>query len=380
MKRTIRILSAVLALALSLSVMLTGCDLWKPTLPGMSNVAATYGDGQEISTGEYLAYLYMNFYTLYYEQGYYYYESYGVDPWEQALPYETGEKDADGNAVTENLTLEDYIVAITKDTIKQQIVLDKMLKDEGLSWIEEEAADIEAEFAAAEPDMYLGWGISDEHFASVYKKVMLNQRGAFFGRYGKGGTQEIKETELKKYFKDNYLSYKLISVPLTTTDEDGNTANMSDKEKKAELDKLNEYLKIAEDKGFEKAMDQYNKDNTAEGEEAPEATKDEDNRQNVDATEMDENLVKAIRSVKVGETKVVEYKTSDDAATPTAILVQRLDINDPKTLYEDSVESIIIALKSDAFTEEVNEAAKKLTISFDEKVLEKCSPKSFLEG
>lgn len=367
MKRTIRTLSAVLALALALSVMLTGCELWKPTLPGVGDVAVTYGDGQEISTGEYLAYLYMNFSNVY--QSYYYYEQYGMDPWEQTVPY--GDDD-------ESLLLEDYIVEITKDTIKQQIVLDKIIKDEGHSWIEEEQKDIEAELAEAGENAYLSAGINDEHFSSVYKKVMLNQRGAFFGRYGKGGTQEIKETELKKYFADNYLSYKIISVSLTKTDDEGATSNMTDKEKEAELKKLNGYLDIAKDKGFEKAMDQYNKDNTAEGEEAPEATKDEDNRNNVDATEMDENLAKAIRTLKVGETKVVEYKAG--GSTPTAALIQRLDINDPKTLYEDSIENIIIALKSEGFTEEVNEAAKKLTISFDEKVLEKCSPKNFLEG
>ncbi len=367
MKRTIRIMSAVLALTLSLSVMLTGCELWKPTLPGAGDVAVTYGDGQKISTGEYLAYLYLNFSTIY--NDFYYYEQYGLDPWEQIPPYEDNE---------DQLKLEDYIVAATQKTIKQQIVLDKLLKDEGLSWIEDEQKDIEKELAETEPNLYLSAGISDEHFASVYKKVMLNQRAVFFGRYGKGGTQEIKETELKKYFKDNYLSYKIISVPLTKTDDKGATSNMSDKEKKEVLDKLNGYLKIANEKSFEKAVDQYNKDNTAKGEKAPEATKDEDNRQNVDATEMDENLVKAIRGVKVGETKVVEYKTAGDAGTPTAILVQRLDINDPKTLYEDNIENIIITLKSEAFEKEVDKAIEELTISFDEKVIKACKPKSFL--
>lgn len=375
MKRTIRILSAVLALTLAMSVMLTGCDLWKPTLPGVGDVAATYGDGQEISTGEYLAYLYMNFSNVY--QSYYYYEQYGMDPWEQTVPYDTDEVDEEGNTVTENLLLEDYIIQITKDTIKQQIVLDKILKDEGLSWIEEEQQDIEAELAEVEENAYLSLGINDEHFASVYKKIMLNQRGAFFGRYGEGGTQEIAETELKEYFEENYLSYKIITVPLTTTNDEGTTENMSDDEKAAELKTLNGYLDICNDKGFEKAMDQYNKDN-AEDDEEVEATEDEDNRQNVDATEMDEYLVEAIRSVKVGETKVVEYEAS--GSTPTAALIQRLDINDPETLYEDSIENIIIALKADGFTEEVEAAVKELTITFNDKIVKECKPTDFLEG
>ena len=42
------------------------------------------------------------------------------------------------------------------------------------------------------------------------------------------------------------------------------------------------------------------------------ATTDEDNRVNSDATEMDEALVKAIRSVEVGKAKIVEYGGEGD--------------------------------------------------------------------
>ena len=51
-------------------------------------------DGKEYSTGEYLANLYMNFYSMYFENGLYQYASYGMDPWTQTFPT-SDEEDAE---------------------------------------------------------------------------------------------------------------------------------------------------------------------------------------------------------------------------------------------------------------------------------------------
>lgn len=361
MKHTNRILCTVLALVMLVSVMLTGCTLPKPTLSGTGNVAATYGD-KEIATGEYLAYLYLNFSQVY--QSYYYYEQYGLDPWEQTIPYGDDE---------EKLALADYIVEITKDSIKRQIVLNQMMEEKGLKWIEDEKKDVDVELAELQPDLYLPLGFSNENFAKAYQALCLNERAVFMGLYGKGGLEEVKDKELKEYFDENYISYKAISVSLT--DDEG--AELEDKEKQEQLDTLNGYLKICKDKGFEKAMDQYNKDNASEDEEV-EATEDEDNRVDADATAMDEYLAKAIRTVKIGEAKVVEYKAG--GSTPTAVLIQRLNPNKPADVYEDAYEDILSSLKYDSFNEEVEKKAAELEITFNEKVLEKCSPKNFAEA
>ena len=54
MKNTKRILCTMLAMAMLLSVMLTGCDRPKVTFNEVPDTAATY-DGGEITTGQYLA-------------------------------------------------------------------------------------------------------------------------------------------------------------------------------------------------------------------------------------------------------------------------------------------------------------------------------------
>jgi len=369
MKNITRILCAVLAVAM----LLTGCSMPKIVLPGTPDVAVTYGDGNTISTGEYLAYLYLNFEQVY--SNYSYLAQYGEDPWTSkyaAIPYDTAEGE------TVNLQMEEYIVRATQDAIKQNIVVEQIMKDNNISLIEEEAKEIDTELAEMVEGAYLGAGISNENFAKAYKNLMLNQRSAFFGMYGEGGPKAVAETEIRKYFDTNYVSYKMISVPLTKTDKDNKTVALTADEKAAELKKLNEYLTICNDKGFEAAMDAYNKANAKEGDKV-EPTKDEDNRVDADATEMDDALVKAIRSVEVGKAKIVEYGGEEGKDPTTAALILRLDTNTPGKLYDDSKESILISMKSEEFEKTVDEAVAALTITFDEKVQKKCSPKNFAE-
>ena len=363
MKHTTKLLCGLLAAVMLLSVMLTGCTLPKPTLPGVGNVAATYGGGQEITTGEYLAYLYMNFNNVY--QNYYYYAQYGMDPWEQVVPY--GEDD-------EELPLADYITATTKDSISRIVALDKMMKDNGLNWLEEDEKSVNEELATMEPDAFIDYGISNDSFTKAYKNMMLTEYSVFMGLYGKGGINEVKDTEIRKYFNKNYLSYKMITVNLT--DDQGKALSKEDKQK--QLDLLNGYLKIYNEKGFEKAMDAYNQDNAAEGEKVT-ASKDEENRNDMDATELDSDTVKAIRSVEVGKAKIVEYGGDDEKNPTTASLIVRLDINEPKDLYTDSYESILYALKQEDFDKEVDEVMDKITVQFNDKVISKCDPKEFAE-
>ena len=370
MKHTIRILCAVLAL----SMLLTGCSLWKPTLEGTGNVAATYGDGQELTTGEYLAYLYNEINNIYT-----YYGQYGMDASTQKFTY------GEGDDAKKDLSLMEYVALTTPDNIKTMIALDKLIKDNNISFSEkdyEKFSDLHETYhnlteekKAFEAGTYLPLGISDEHFLSVYEKQTLNYYLAFYGLYGKGGVEEVKDKEIRSYFDKNYLSYKVITLNLTKTEND-KTVDMTKKEKEAELKKLEGYLKIYNEKGFEKAMDQYNKD-TADKDEKVEPTKDADNRQDVDATTIDENLAKAIRKVKVGEAKIVEYKA--DGTSACAALIVRLDPNKPSKLYDDSYESILYSLKYEKFQEMVDKKADEVKIEFNQDVLDTCTPEQMME-
>lgn len=458
MKNTKRILMAVLAMVMVLSVMLTGCSRPQVTFNKIPDTAATYS-GSEITTGQYLAYLYLEFENLYYNQGLYQYEMYGMDPWEQSFPYGDTE---------EKLVLSDYIIRATQDNIKRQIVLQQIMKDNKLEWIAEDLAELNKSLLSYKNDdsfqiIYptlgvntasIDLGFNYDSYAYALKNTNLNERSAFFGLYGKGGKRAIPETELKEYFEKNYLSYKTFSIALT--DSNGKELDKEGEAYKKIVDLMNGYMKIYEEKGIEEAYKAFEKDatnienikkaaattttttttgstngttngsttagttaatttttatetttsasnaTTSTGTGTTAATKEEEHehdhehapRQDVDSTTMDEALKDAIigktdkdgkveqEGVKVGECKIVEYKAG--GSTPTIAIIERLDINKDDegkegAVYEEAIESIIYTKKYDEFNEEVLAAMGKLKITFNQKVVEKCQPKTFLD-
>lgn len=389
MKNTIRILCAVLAMAM----LMTGCKIM---LPGTPDVAATYEGGQ-LTTGEYLAYLFLHFddtvQNMQYDYTMYQYLQAGEDPWTSPnirFPY----TQADGTEV--KMDLETYIRRQAEDSIKRNIVLEKMMKDNGITAPAEELklAKEEIENRYGSSSGLLDYGIGEESLSNVFTDVYLNEYLAFMGTYGelggKKGPQAVADADIRKYFETNYLSYKIITVSLTKSEKqsDGTskTVPMTEAEKNDELKKLQGYLAICNEKGFEAAMDSYKKDTATDKDAKIEPSTDEQNRQNADATQMtDEALVKAIRSVEVGKAKIVEYGGTEakdgKEATPntTASLILRMDINKPDTLYKDSVESILYELKYEEFEKQVKDAMAKVVVTFNDDVLAQCGPKDFVE-
>ena len=354
----------------------------------LPQTAATYGDGQVITTGQYLAYLYLEFENLYYNQGLYQYASYGIDPWTQEFPY------GDGG---EKLILSDYIIRATQDNIKRQIVLQQMLKDNGLKWFAEDEAELNKTLSTLEKDAYINMGFNNTSYAYALKNANLNERSAFFGLYGEGGARAVSELDLRRYFVSNYLSYKMISIPLT--DNNGKALASDSLAYKWFVERMAVYQTVCQQQGFEAAYALYEKDQPTiqslkseninvslhtivtlptTGATAPSTNDEHDHqhRQDVDSTYMDENMVQAIRTVDVNDTAIVNYKAG--GTTPAIALVERLDIYSDASVYENAIENIIYEMRYDAFDQEVKDAMNALVITFDQKVATTAKPEDFL--
>lgn len=367
MKNIKRIISLALACVMLLTV-LAGCSMPKIIIGGTPKTVGTI-DEQDVPTGEYLAYMYTAFMDVYFSQGLYQYSQYGMDAWSQELTY--GEGDS-----AQKVSAQEYIRLATRDEMRTQAAVRQLMKKYNITWSEEELKNLEDSFSTANEAEFLSLGISKENLLNAYKNISLNQPALLNGLYGKGGEREVAEADLKKYFDGNYLSYKIISVSLT--DEEGK--ELSATNKKVYTDLLNGYLAdYNKDKNFEAIVDKYNKYNAEKEEstEKVEASKDEDNRRNADATNMDEYLAKEIRKLEVGKAAVVEYKAS--GSTPTAALILRLDPNSDKDLFKESNEAIISKLKSEELEKEVAEVAKTVQIDLKKSAVKKCDPKKFEE-
>lgn len=181
-------------------------------------------DGQQYETGEYLAYLYLAYSQVMQQAQYYLYMqsmqggSTVKDVWDLELPY--GEEE---DAPT--LKLEAYIKQLAKDMMIRQRALENKLTEYGISPSQEDIDEVNTQLNQYGADDLLKLGISKEHFAAAYRAVQLNDNALFYGLYDGETNPEapfmMPEEEIRKYFTDNYLSYKVIEIPLTDDERQG---------------------------------------------------------------------------------------------------------------------------------------------------------------
>lgn len=420
--------AAIVLLALAMlcsALLMTGCSTPK--------VAMTV-DGDDYSTGEYLAYLYNTFYQVYMAGSassapLYYYEMYSTDTdvWGQEYTYEDQKYDLAG-----------YIKAMTKDSMVRAVAVKRMMTEFGVTLNEEDKKALADELKAMENDAFIELGFSNESYARMLEEHNYNESGLFYTLYGKGGKREVPETDVRKYFDDNYLSYFIISDALTDA-----KGNKLDDKAKAEVKKaFEEYLALYEkDKDFDAVIHKFEADEkakaeaesnkttttTGKGNTTPAATtttvaattttaidgtttvnntttadgatttttahdhdheKEEEEAHNhrvdVDSSnEGNENLEKLIKEMKFGEVKILEYE--DDSKTPTMALVLRMDPEadrgekDGKKVdyYADQVEAILYSMKFEEFNKEILAKMDTLKVEVNDRAIKAGDPVEF---
>lgn len=375
-KKTAAVLLALLILAGALLV--SGCST--------PRVAMTV-DGTEYTTGEYLAFLYNSFYGQYVNNSLYYYDLYmgdSYDVWGQVYSYNDGEYDLAG-----------LMKEQAKDSVKRAVAVERLMKENGITFSEEDQKTVEEGLANMPKDAYLSYGFNNESYARMYRELYA-ANVLFEGLYGEGGKQAVTADEMRKYFDENYISYKIITY--TMQDSEGNELSADDAAKVTE--KLENYLKlyeenrdfnavIAKQKEDESAPTTDDTDPTAEDDtttttaeddttttatddtttmtddttttaedttptEAGDGDGDQDsddddddddddeivadtNRKDLVASQSsEEGLIAELKKMEFNEVKIIEYKTA--AGVPTKALVQRLDPEADRGRDEDGNE------------------------------------------
>lgn len=410
------------------AVLSTGMLLSTLAFSGCSTPAvAMTVDGKDYSSGEYLAYLYNAYTEVFY---YNYYLAYYQDPWDMTLPYGEDEETA------VDLSVSDYIKQSAQDTIIRQKAIENRLEEAGLEWMEDDIKQADEQIAQVNESQLLDLGISMESFERMYRAYTCNERALFYGTYDNGGSKAMTEEEIRAYFDENYLSYKIIEISLT--DDDG--ADLSDEEKEEVMDRLEKYLnQYNTSKDFDAVIDTYEEDEAAatatsgatttgtgstttgttaattsattattaattettetagtgtnatgtgtttaadSGEEGGTDTEEENtdpNRQDIDAnTYGDEDFTNAIKSVGINEAKIVEYKKG--GTTNTAALVLRLDPEDREdgeTYFEDNRENIIYGAKYEEYNKELEEYIATLDVEINQRAVRMLDPRNF---
>ena len=265
------------------------------------------------------------------------------------------------------------------DTVIRQKALENKLKEENVAYNEQTTENAKKRVDAASEKTLLTFGVSKESYEKMCMAYYRNELSLFLAHYDKGGSKEVAETDVRTYFDENYISYKLISI--SQTDSDGKT--LSDEKQAENKAFLQKYLDMYNKSGdFNAVIAQYNYD-TADGENKTLQTlTDKDTRTDADAKQAsDTALAEAVKSVPVGKAQIVDYDAG--GTKKTSALILRLDPesgDDHKTYYEDSRQSILLALKFDEFDEEIKTYAKTLQYDLNSRAYKMCDPKDFVSA
>lgn len=291
----------------------------------------------------------------------------------------------------------DYVKDEAKKLIRQFIATATLSDEYEVTLSDEDKAGLDA-YISYIWDTY-GYGVMYEENGvgrSSYTEYLKNSgylRGNLFNAiYGKEGKTPVKEEELKKYMNENYCIANIISEPLSSTDENGNTFTLTEDEQKDLLGKLNAYADrlTKGDADFETIYHEHSgtehkdEDTADTTDTADTASSDAETTEDEDAapTQLDSHATllsseetgsesenfDEIYKMKTGEVKVIQ---GEDAYT----LVVKGDIAaDPYYLYslDDTLRQLI---KSDEFNNLLDEEGGKLDIKYNEGEISYLSPK-----
>lgn len=120
-------------------------------------------------------------------------------------------------------------------------------------------------FDSGSMEIYEKLGISADTFTDIYATYNLRYEQLFDFIYGKGGSKEVTDDEISKYFKENYTSYYYIPYSFKTTDEDGKEIDIDDETKDKVITNFAKYAKeLNEGKTTDDIDTEYKEDFEAE--------------------------------------------------------------------------------------------------------------------
>ncbi|MCH5352557.1 MAG: hypothetical protein J1E06_03735 [Acutalibacter sp.] len=201
--------------------------------------------------------------------------------------------------------------------------------------------------------MFEEMGVARESFHLAFTEYNSKLRMLMVSMYDTGGELEIPNEELESYFTDNYFYYSYFSAPLTNSDEDGNSVDLTDEEKADLKEKLQGYVKSINsgDMTLEEAASAYAEENLG----------GEDNstyREPFSAlkTDLTEDLSSALEGAKDKEAVLVELASS------YLVVVRQPVMDGFAAMFEEETgkDDLIIEMKNDEFSDYVIEQGKKI--------------------
>ena len=168
----------------------------------------------------------------------------------------------------DGISASDWMLKEAENNCKKMLLIDDLMRKNNLTLTDEEKASIESSanyYWAYLKSSYEDLGVSKESYVEAAFTYTTKYNKVFYNKYDES---VVSQAEIEKFFKENYVDYSYFSIPLTTTDSDGETKDLSD----AEIEKIKllmeKYVKMINEEGktLDDVSKQYSDDHTPESE------------------------------------------------------------------------------------------------------------------
>lgn len=220
------------------------------------------------------------------------------------------------------------------------------------------------------------YGISLESFRYCSTEYSVKYQAIFDKLYKEGGSKEVSDEELTKYFNDNYTDYSYFTANLYTasTDEAGESTNvaMSDKEAKKVTDEIDGYVKdINGGKSYDDVLDAYMKANDIETDPST------SNIENLENSSLGDEVKEALEKLDSNKATAVKVGSGDSAVY---YFIYKRNIKDAAKDYladETNNANVLASMKGEEFSDYIEGLTKKLDYEENTSVINQYEPKMF---
>lgn len=221
------------------------------------------------------------------------------------------------------------------------------------------------------------FGISESSFAYCTTQYSAKYQALFDKIYGKGGSQEVSDNDLKDYFTKNYTDYSYFSVNLTnaSTDEAGKstTTAMSKADAKKLTDEFDGYAKNINngDKSYNDVVKAYQKAHNVSDDPTT------SNVESLDNSSIGDELVKAIKKLDTNKASTVKVGSDDSAVY--YVVYKKDNKNDVDSYIKDEAKrkGVLSSMKKDDYSDYIEKLSKELKYDANTSVLNKYDPSMF---
>lgn len=223
------------------------------------------------------------------------------------------------------------------------------------------------------------FGVSFDSYLTSTTLASAKQSAIFNHLYNKGGEKEVSDSEITKYFTDNYTSYAYFPIELyesTTDDSTGQKVYFpySDELIKDREKELDSYVKLM-DKGTEysEIISEYMKKHDITIDPTVE------NTEILETSSLGEEILKALKGLDAGKATYIRVGEGD---TSSIFFITKFDINAKAESYlsaDGNRDVILQNLKSEEFFEYLDKATEELNVKINEKSINKYTPAIFEE-